>query len=1527
MQMKKRVLSVLLALCLAGSLASTAWAAGDTAGATPSPASVTQNLDENAGEPAELNENGEDLENTDLTDETLDEATDGTPDSDSTGVPEEGDTSDNDGTPAEDGESDEGAMSAGDESDSTQASENNIVTGDEPDPNASNGALDYGANAVDDASERIAGATTFAASDGQPVVVSNRSNKLTVYVINLDPNGDANLTSKTELNEAQIDNDIDSWVNALEVPANYRFVRAVVKPSAADARNATDGQSDISYFEYGKHWEGLSRKDDWWYSRDRWTWNLVSRNDTGNTKNTVYFVFEEIQQPSASITIADQLVENGYFTPVLHNISSDVVDHYVWMVSDSEDGPYTEVANKQVNGNDSLKENGLYFYPSVDGGAEKWYKVKAVDVNGNDLTAESEAVYVPYFDELKNGGFEYPEGKTGYNNVSQDNSEVIWKTTASDHNIEIVGTDNEPNSGEDNRVYGVNDDAETTGSQFAELNANQAGALYQDVLTVPGTTLNWQLMHRARNHAEMGSGQFGDYDGDDTMYVIIMSTNKASDYTTQNQIDNLVSRYANQLTDDNDYYLTEDGIGIWKITDGDAWTAHNGAYVVPADQHVTRFFFASGETAYDKASGNASSLEKTCGNFLDAVSFSATIEQPTEGYANITVVKNVEGTENPGTIAIQVTGNEDYNGTYTFTQASFVDGRAQYTFEDIPVGNSGESFTVSESVVSPEGITCTASSYQLYTIQNDQWQPTGDSSSGSSATFTVSKNGNYVVEFTNTYEEEGATPSVPDRDIDYTKFVEYNSSDDTYDLSLDVTGAVGTQQGEAAKVDVLLVVDKSGSMAYKMDEEEAAGNYEDDRMDAVKGAVGKLVNILQQKTDAGEAEVKYSLVTFSSIQKYKGTDYTLQDSLIGWTSDATEITNTLDSIQREGGTNYEYAMYRMINQLNAVKDDGTKKIVIFLTDGVPTNRGGFSWETGKLNKETNYEYDRVNDEWLAPESQDNSNDEYVNVNAAVKALTAENFTADKFYCIGIGPTFDSKYLEDNEVSDYENGQKNLDKLVAKAQGLGIDAKVETSTDPEDLSEIFAGIANDAVTNLTTGVTIDDILSENVQAVGDGNIRIEILENDKVLYSSEKGSKSLVAPSTTNNSGDETSRTITAELTQDGHLKLDFPDTYKLEPGWTYRVTMTIQATEEAYANYRTGKNGTPNTYPDVGGEDTGVTSEGKDGVKTNDKATLTYTFNGKTTTEEYKIPVIQLHPKTLTITKTVQGLNDLTSEEWTSYQNNLKFTVQAGGYSAEIPLSQFTKAEGGSYVFTKVIEGLAPGATYSVSENNAAPENYVVDQTATTNTGNLTGTMPVWNMTDQAANVSVGFTNAYKLDNVTLTVWKHVKGNQAEHSRNFTFTASWSDSSVETITGVKTVVNLDAEGAEPETSTENITVVRGGTFTLKADESVVFTVPSGLQITIDEDPGEYSPEITGAEEEDENEDDSDPDTVDPSDITVTVNEDTTLTFTNTKEIVGPVTGLERNDTPYTLMVTAAGIAGLALIGGIVAARRRRRRME
>lgn len=56
------------------------------------------------------------------------------------------------------------------------------------------------------------------------------------------------------------------------------------------------------------------------------------------------------------------------------------------------------------------------------------------------------------------------------------------------------------------------------GGQFAELNCQAYGALYQDVLTVPGATLNWSLAHAGR-------------DGTDTMALLIAPMDVAQDIT------------------------------------------------------------------------------------------------------------------------------------------------------------------------------------------------------------------------------------------------------------------------------------------------------------------------------------------------------------------------------------------------------------------------------------------------------------------------------------------------------------------------------------------------------------------------------------------------------------------------------------------------------------------------------------------------------------------------------------------------------------------------------------------------------------------------------------------------------------------------------------------------------------------------------------------------------------------------------------------------------------------------------------
>jgi hypothetical protein len=165
-----------------------------------------------------------------------------------------------------------------------------------------------------------------------------------------------------------------------------------------------------------------------------------------------------------------------------------------------------------------------------------------------------------------NGGFETPP--VAADSVNFFTTETApWQTTDSNNQIEVWGD-------------GFNGVPAAAGNAFAEINANSAGTLYQDVVSTPGATMSWTLAHRGRG-------------GDDTMEVLIGDANVADvngsagwDYTSPN------------------------------LTDGvTAWGTHGDDYVVPSGQTCTRFAFRAVSTG---------SGDDSIGNFLDEVSFIVT---------------------------------------------------------------------------------------------------------------------------------------------------------------------------------------------------------------------------------------------------------------------------------------------------------------------------------------------------------------------------------------------------------------------------------------------------------------------------------------------------------------------------------------------------------------------------------------------------------------------------------------------------------------------------------------------------------------------------------------------------------------------------------------------------------------------------------------------------------------------------------------------------------------------------------------
>lgn len=165
---------------------------------------------------------------------------------------------------------------------------------------------------------------------------------------------------------------------------------------------------------------------------------------------------------------------------------------------------------------------------------------------------------------VQNGGFEVPPVPAG-TYVHPPQAEVPpWQTTDSLGEIEVWG----------DGFLGV---PAAVGNGFAELNANSAGTLYQDVVSVPGDTWTWSLMHRARV-------------GVDSMEVLIGDAAVAD------------------VTSDTGWNYVSDPLA----DDTTAWGTHTATYNVPTGQTCTRLAFRTVSTG---------SGDDSVGNFLDEVSF------------------------------------------------------------------------------------------------------------------------------------------------------------------------------------------------------------------------------------------------------------------------------------------------------------------------------------------------------------------------------------------------------------------------------------------------------------------------------------------------------------------------------------------------------------------------------------------------------------------------------------------------------------------------------------------------------------------------------------------------------------------------------------------------------------------------------------------------------------------------------------------------------------------------------------------
>ena len=695
--------------------------------------------------------------------------------------------------------------------------------------------------------------------------------------------------------------------------------------------------------------------------------------------------------------------------------------------------------------------------------------------------------------------------------------------------------------------------------------------------------------------------------------------------------------------------------------------------------------------------------------------------------------------------------------------------------------------------------------------------------------------------------------------------------DGTYDLTLTVAGKKGTETNKA-KLDVIYILDKSGSM-----KEDFGGTS---KRIAASNAITALTKSLKQNANI---DARFSMVTFSGNKTTgmwgQGDTKTWDDAevAVSWTTDAGTIERGSKPTSN-GGTNYQ-AGIRTAKELLTSKRAGAMTAVIFISDGDPTfyyNPDGYT--RGDGNNDGNGGADNLK----------------VCLDAAKNEIA--NLGVNYFYTVGVGKANDYVNLSDLCSASGVSGAKNFD-----------------GTNTDELTKAFSTIESDILTFLCSNVSIQDVLSENVEVVKDKD---GVFKSLKIVVTGKDG-KTIVEGDNKVTFQDGT-QNVTLKAGYDSKTKtitLDFPAEYQLNAEYTYKVIANIDATEKAYENYR--KNLTDNKdenekgYKDAADAGTG-THAGEKGMYTNEnsEAKMTYTFRGEEYTELYDKPVIKLHPGKLILEKEVEGLDSLTPEQLEQYKANLKFKIKVKTKNdtslkeEEITLTDLAKESNGNedsgnssntnkrnkYLYT-VMEGINPGSFYEITEDGGEVEGYTWETTADKKSEN--GTIAK----DETEKVS--FKNTYSRKKFPLIINKTVEGNMSEKRKEFAFS----------------ITLKDANGAAYELSDEEIKDVGFSTkgenqkgvytFTLKDGESKEFSLPYGCKYTISEEDYSSSGYKTYiGEKKEENQKRMTEEE--------TLTQKTEINFLNKKEVIPP-TGVETTMTAWLLMTGVTLLLGAVFL--------------
>lgn len=444
---------------------------------------------------------------------------------------------------------------------------------------------------------------------------------------------------------------------------------------------------------------------------------------------------------------------------------------------------------------------------------------------------------------------------------------------------------------------------------------------------------------------------------------------------------------------------------------------------------------------------------------------------------------------------------------------------------------------------------------------------------------------------------------------DHTKSITYNNGG-KYTLNLNVVGKDTRESHETTeKIEVVLVLDTSGSMNYCMDGSQRGCNKSNPkRLTALKEAATSFIDATETTNDTiqdKDSKVRIAIAQF-------GQNSGVVSSL---TSDTAALKSSVNRLSANGATPADKGMTAAQTALRQARP-GAKKIVIFFADGVPTTQSAFSTRVA---------------------------------NNAVQTALAMKSAGTLIYSIGI---FEGANPEQQSFGNRENDQANQFMHAVSSNypnataydkanwGTGGNLGYYKATNSaDDLTKIFDDIQKEITTGSAySGVSIVDELSEYAQVDGVVWNMASMRNFGGATYYRVTGGVTL---NVTNLPSGATPPVLERDYTLwysdagNGKIRVEFAGDYQLLHNATYTLSYGIVPTDSAYARVNMVDGGI--NYDATGDAGTGTTSAGKPGFRSNASAQVCYTFDKQSACAAYQHPVLQVPSANVVVTKHWEG--------------------------------------------------------------------------------------------------------------------------------------------------------------------------------------------------------------------------------------------------------------------------------------------------